>query len=100
MIIISCSQARIVFVSDTIQDVLNEPPDNWMGTCFYDLLHPKDIQKVKEQLASFDLEEGTGSQSEFMFPVSIVAVGCVPSQCSSCWMCSQSVCCWMCPQSV
>ena len=29
-----------------------------MGTCFYDLLHPKDVQKVKEQLACFDLEEG------------------------------------------
>ena len=39
-------------------DVLGESPDNWMGTCFYDLLHPKDIQKVKGQLACFDVEEG------------------------------------------
>ena len=39
-------------------DVLHEPEDEWIGSCFYDLLHPKDIQKVKEQLACFDVEEG------------------------------------------
>ncbi len=58
MVIISCSQARVLFVSDAVQDVLQESPENWTGACFYDLLHPKDIQKVKEQLACFDLEEG------------------------------------------
>ena len=49
---------RILFVSDTIAEVLNESEDDWMGSCFYDLLHPKDIQKVKEQLVCFDVEEG------------------------------------------
>ena len=29
-----------------------------MGTSFYDLLHPKDVQKVKSQLTCFDLDEG------------------------------------------
>lgn len=58
MMIISCLQARVIFISDAVQDVLNESPDSWIGACFYDLLHPKDIQKVKEQLACFDLEEG------------------------------------------
>ena len=58
MMIIGCSQARVLFVSDTIQDVLQESPEVWVDSCFYDLLHPKDIQKVKEQLACFDLEEG------------------------------------------
>ena len=57
MLIIDCSQARVLFVSDTIQDVLQEQPDDWLGVCLYDLLHPKDIQKVKEQLACFDMEE-------------------------------------------
>ncbi|CAI7992052.1 Aryl hydrocarbon receptor nuclear translocator homolog [Geodia barretti] len=57
MIIIECSWARILFVSDTISDVLGEPVENWMGTSFYDLLHPKDIQKVKSQLTCFDLDE-------------------------------------------
>jgi hypothetical protein len=60
MIIISCDKARILFVTDTIADVLKEPADSWLGTTLYDLLHPKDIQKVKEQLTSFDVEEGMG----------------------------------------
>lgn len=74
MMIISCDKACILFVSDTISDVLHEPSvryshvivshvivlqENWIGSTLYDLLHPKDIQKVKEQLASFDVEEGT-----------------------------------------
>ena len=57
MLIIDCSQAKVLYVSDTISDVLHEEPDGWLGSCFYDLLHPKDIQKVREQLACFDVEE-------------------------------------------
>ena len=57
MLIIDCSQAKVLYVSDTISDVLHEEADSWLGSCFYDLLHPKDIQKVREQLACFDVEE-------------------------------------------
>ena len=41
MLIIECSQAKVLFVSDTINEVLNEEPDNWIGSCLYDVLHPK-----------------------------------------------------------
>ena len=57
MVIIDCSQAKVLYVSDTISDVLHEEADGWLGSCFYDLLHPKDIQKVREQLACFDVDE-------------------------------------------
>ena len=57
MLIIDCSQAKVLYVSDTISDVLHEEAEGWLGSCFYDLLHPKDIQKVREQLACFDVEE-------------------------------------------
>ena len=39
--IIECSQAKVLFVSDTINEVLNEEPESWIGTCLYDVLHPK-----------------------------------------------------------
>lgn len=44
MLIIECSQAKILFVSDTINEVLNEEPESWIGTCLYDVLHPKVCQ--------------------------------------------------------
>ena len=48
----------MIVLNAWFQDVLKESPEGWIGTCFYDLLHPKDLQKVKEQLSCFDLEEG------------------------------------------
>ena len=45
--------------NDQRDDVCLSVQDKWLGSCFYDILHPKDITKVKEQLACFDVEEGT-----------------------------------------
>ncbi|XP_064399542.1 protein cycle-like [Halichondria panicea] len=56
MMIVECSQAKILYVSDTIDDVLQEKPDNWVGSCLYDMLHHKDIVKVRDQLACFDVD--------------------------------------------
>lgn len=41
MLIIECSQAKVLFVSDTVSEVLNEEPEDWIGSCLYDILHPK-----------------------------------------------------------
>ncbi|XP_065911548.1 protein cycle-like isoform X2 [Dysidea avara] len=64
MLILCCSNGRILFASDTLQDVLGEAPDNWMGHCFYDILHPKDVQKVKEQLHCFNINDTLQSCNE------------------------------------
>lgn len=92
MIIISCDKAKILFVTDTISDVLNESvvsfefrflrgfkkvllyKENWLGTTLYDLLHPKDIQKVKEQLTSFDVEEGKSATSHSLHYFDLIAL--------------------------
>ena len=57
MLIISCQQARVLYVSETVEDVLHESQDAWKGQFFYDILHPKDIQKVKAQLDCMNIEE-------------------------------------------
>nr|QHX41463.1 aryl hydrocarbon receptor nuclear translocator [Halisarca dujardinii] len=57
MLIVTCQQGRVLYVSETIEDVLQEMPNNWKGKCFYDLLHPKDIQRVRSQLESMNIDE-------------------------------------------
>ena len=57
MLIISCQLARVLYVSETVEDVLHESQDAWKGQFFYDILHPKDIQKVKAQLDCMNIEE-------------------------------------------
>ena len=47
----------MLYVSETVEDVLHESQEAWKGQFFYDILHPKDIQKVKSQLDCMNIEE-------------------------------------------
>jgi len=46
MVIIECSEAKVLYVSDTITDVLQEKPEQWIGSCLYDMLHHKVCQLI------------------------------------------------------
>ncbi|GAU93608.1 hypothetical protein RvY_05527 [Ramazzottius varieornatus] len=55
LFIVACdAPARILYLSDSATAVLNQAHAEWTHQSFYDLVHPDDIEKVREQLQGQD----------------------------------------------
>ncbi|XP_020904767.1 aryl hydrocarbon receptor nuclear translocator homolog isoform X2 [Exaiptasia diaphana] len=54
LFVVNCKTAMVVYVSDSITPVLGQPQAAWMNQSLYDLIHPDDIEKVRDQLTSSD----------------------------------------------
>ncbi|XP_038624485.1 aryl hydrocarbon receptor nuclear translocator isoform X1 [Tachyglossus aculeatus] len=68
LFIVSCETGRVVYVSDSVTPVLNQPQSEWFGSSLYDQVHPDDTDKLREQLSTsenaltgriLDLKTGT-----------------------------------------
>ncbi|KAM9294640.1 aryl hydrocarbon receptor nuclear translocator [Gastrophryne carolinensis] len=68
LFVVSCETGRIVYVSDSVTPVLNQPQSEWFGTTLYNQVHPDDVDKLREQLSTaenamtgriLDLKTGT-----------------------------------------
>lgn len=54
LFVVGCDRGCVLYASDSIQSYLHQAPSDLVGHSFLDLVHQKDVNKVKEQLSSSD----------------------------------------------
>jgi len=68
LFVVTCDTGRVIYVSDSVAPVLNQPQSEWFGSCIFDNIHAEDVEKVREQLSTqepqntgriLDLKTGT-----------------------------------------
>ncbi|KAF6736810.1 Aryl hydrocarbon receptor nuclear translocator 2 [Oryzias melastigma] len=68
LFVVAAETGRVIYVSDSVTPVLNQPQSEWFGSTLYEQVHPDDVDKLREQLSTsensmtgriLDLKTGT-----------------------------------------
>ncbi|XP_013385137.1 aryl hydrocarbon receptor nuclear translocator homolog isoform X2 [Lingula anatina] len=59
LFVAQCDTGRVIYVSDSVTPVLNQSQSDWYTSTLYDLVHPDDVEKVREQLSTTE-SQNTG----------------------------------------
>ncbi|VDK48531.1 unnamed protein product [Anisakis simplex] len=54
LFVVCCDTGRILYVADSIVPVLNMRQEDWLHRPIYELIHPDDMEKVRDQLCGSD----------------------------------------------
>lgn len=55
LFVVSCDSGKVIYVADSVTQVLNHSQYEFQNSSFYDWVHPDDIEKVREQLSTQDM---------------------------------------------
>lgn len=52
LFVVAAETGRVIYVSDSVAPVLNQPQSEWFGSTLYEQVHPDDVDKLREQLST------------------------------------------------
>ncbi|KAL8610745.1 hypothetical protein ACOMHN_016728 [Nucella lapillus] len=59
LFVVQCDTGRLIYASDSVTPVLNQSQADLFSTTLYDLVHPDDVDKVRDQLSTTE-SQNTG----------------------------------------
>ncbi|XP_073068873.1 aryl hydrocarbon receptor nuclear translocator 2-like [Manis javanica] len=52
LFIVAAETGWVIYVSDSVTPILNQPQSEWFGSTLYEQVHPDDVEKLREQLCT------------------------------------------------